>query len=536
MSFFKKNEPLPIEVQLVSEVKSCRTCKWFWEGVPPYGPYPSYTWTETFPEVVREPLPQQPGPMEPIKWLQAISTGCNLIEPAVMHGCRKAPIMTMGINPNLTSYFPSTSGARWAYPLFEEDAKYAYHYRHQTIFQESLDAAFLLSHLEEGSEIKAAHDGWIISTARSADHRWLLLTVQYKNEPEVTSIELAWTPDERYVVLFDKSRKPEGEPDFKRGDIIAGIFKLPEEIKVDIYENCTPYYQRFINVLDRFKEMCGDQLADAELTIGEDVAQHDLIACASPGWSSRYDIPTERITHNCVKTHGYAVSQVIQSQPELLIIVGRSSVEMFGEVFGPYMDLEWRNKDIFQLLKETTQREKYLEINYHKYSLKTRIIACPHFSYWQNFVPHSRLSAEAWKVFQKEFSSDAEVLEAEDRVQPPGYNDFIAIRIQGEDDEIKDKISVQGWNIIMAYHFIPFDMMAKVLTDMFSKGQLTYDDSTHHLNRTKGACRYCSNKLWQFPERCPYHKETEHYPKIFEKVAKKVLDTALKEELKDNNQ
>ncbi|QSH41498.1 hypothetical protein P0136_07700 [Lentisphaerota bacterium ZTH] len=528
MSFFKKAAVPPIEVKLVNEVKSCRTCKWFWGGIPPYGPYPAYSWTERYPAEVLRHLPQQTGPMEPVKWMQAVSSGFNLIDPAIMHGCRKAPIMTMGINPNLTSYFPSSSGARWAYPHFNEDEQYAYHYRHQTIFQESLDPAFLLPHIVEGTEIKAAKDGWIISTARSADHRWLLLTVQYIHEPEPTAIELAWTPDARYVVLKDKSSKKEDKPDFKRGEVIAGVLKPVSGINIDIFENCTSYYQRFINVLELFKNMCRDELADSELTIGEDVSQHDLIACASPGWSSTYDIPTERITENCVNIHGYAVSQVIQSRPELLVIVGRSSVNMFGEIFGPYLDLDWQGKDIFQLLKETTEREKYLEIKYRDYHLKTRIITCPHFSYWQNFVPHSRFSADAWQVFKNEFSSDTEILESENRVQPPGYNDVIAVRIDGQDDEIRHRISVQGWNIIMAYHFIPFEMMAKVLAEMFRKGQLNYDRSSRHLSRAHGACRFCCNDLWQFPEKCPYQKELIRYPKIFEKVAKKVLDSCRK--------
>ena len=36
----------------------------------------------------------------------------------VMDGCRKAPIMTIGINPNLTAFAPGSTGASWCYPSF----------------------------------------------------------------------------------------------------------------------------------------------------------------------------------------------------------------------------------------------------------------------------------------------------------------------------------------------------------------------------------------------------------------------------------
>jgi hypothetical protein len=50
-----------------------------------------------------------------------------------MDGCRKAPIMTIGINPNLTAFAPGRAGASWCYPDFSDasggDAatKYAYY-------------------------------------------------------------------------------------------------------------------------------------------------------------------------------------------------------------------------------------------------------------------------------------------------------------------------------------------------------------------------------------------------------------------------
>lgn len=530
----KEKNDLPVEVKLVNDVKSCRTCKWFWGGIPPYGPYPSYGWDKTYPEEAGKTLPQEAGHMDPIKWMETGAAGYKLIDPAVMHGCRKAPIMTIGINPNLTSYFASTDGARWAYPHLDDDAKYAYYYRQQTIFQESLDIDLIRESIVPGTEVKAEKAGWVIDAARSTDHRWLLLTLFYEGEEEETQIELAWEPSARYVFFYDRVRdrtaKPAGKPAFKKDAVIAGILKAPDNLKAQVYENAVGYYQRFINVLDRFKKMAGGDLAGADLRIGEDVQQNDMIACASPGWSSTYDIPTERITQNCVIRHGFVVSQLLQSQPKALVIVGGSSLAMFARVFGPYMDLDWQGKDIYQLLKETTEKKRYLTIDIGKISFKTRIITCPHFSYWQNFAEQSRFSAEAWAAFQKDFKSDYEVLQDAGKVQAPGYNDVVAVRIEGKDDRIKDKITAAGWAVIMAYYYDPFEMMASALLQMYEAGELTYDKEKNRLSRSQGGCRYCVNELWKFPEGCAYQKDKEKAvkPGKVELAMTKIIEEAKK--------
>jgi len=516
-----------LEVKLVNDVKTCKTCKWFWGGVPPYGPYPSYNWNETFPEAAKKKLPQEAGKMEPIKWMKTEAAGYNLVEPAVMHGCRKAPIMTIGINPNMTSYFPSSAGARWAYPHFDQDAKYAYFYRHQTIFQESLDLDLIRRHIRPGSEVIAQKPGWVAGTVRSKDHRWLLLTLKYQGEESETQIELAWTPEARGVILFDRDYNCEGEPDFHEGDVIAGILEAPSNMEADIYENAVNYYQRFINVLEKFKEMAGGEISKADLRIGEDVAQHDMIACASPGWSTKYDIPRDRITQNCVQTHGFVVSQVIQSQPKVLVIVGGSSLAMFARIFEPYMDLDWEGRDIYQLLKDTTENEYYLTIDIGEVSFKSRIIACPHFSYGQNFLEHSRFSSAAWTAFKTDFEDDFKILESEKPVQAPCYNDVWAVRIEGENDEIKSKISAAGWGVIMTYYYAPFEMMASALLEMYNAGTLTYDKEIERLSRIQGPCFYCVNDKWEFPEGCPYgnDKNQPYDPGTLEQIVGEILDT-----------
>lgn len=535
-----------LEVQLVSDARKCRTCQWFWGGTPPYGNFPVFDWNEDFPEEIRNQKQTTDSVIKPA--LKGKACGQGQVDPGIMHGCRKAPIMTIGINPNMTSYFPSSSGARWSYPNFSNNARYAYYYRHHNVYQESLDIGFIKSNILEGTAIVAEKDGWLLASDRSSDHRWLLLTIQYAGEDEKREIEVAWTDNMRFVVFVDRSydadpdkpgfQKPD-KPGFKKGEIIGGKITGLNKEDVQIYENSTGYYQRYVHVLEAFKKLAGGHLSNAPLSIAEDVAQHDMIACASPGWSSKYDIPTEKITKNCVVDHAFLISQLIQSKPSVIVIVGGSSLVMFAKVFAPFlMDLDYQYevidskgnsitviKETYQLLKETTERAKFLHIKIGDYELKSRIVISPHFSYSSNFVEQSRLSQLAWKAFESDFYEDAQVLKDEKRVQDNSWNDIIPIRIYGKDDEIKQKLSAAAWNVLMSYYYSPLLMLAEVLEQEYNANRLVYDKKINRLKRAEGSCQFCVNELWQFPEVCPYGKNEETPPKAgeLEKIVRQVI-------------
>jgi len=532
-----------LEVQLVKNVRECRTCKWFWGGIPPYGNFPVYDWNEDFPKEVKNQEQTTKDVVKPA--MKGKACGQGQVDPGILHGCRKAPIMTVGINPNMTSYFPSSSGARWSYPNFNNNARYAYYYRHHNVYQESLDLDFIKDNVVDGSAIVAKKDGWLLGANRCSDHRWLLLTIQYAGEDKPQEIEVAWTDNLRFVIFVDRSYKI--DPDklgFKKDDIIGGKINGLEKNNVQIYENSTGYYQRYVYVLEKFKELVGGILADAPLSIAEDVAQHDMIACASPGWSTKYDIPTEKITKNCVIDHGYLVAQLIQSLPKVIVIVGGSSLEMFARVFGPFMkDLDYEYevtdngktrmiiKETYQLLKETTDRERFLHIKIGSFELKSRIVISPHFSYSSNFVEQSRLSASAWEAFEGDFYEDSQILIKEGRVKENSWNDIIPIRIYGKDDDIKDKLSAAGWNVLMAYYYDPLLMLAEVLQQEYKENHLPFDNNINHLKRPKGPCQFCINDIWKFPEGCPYGKEIETAPPVgeLEKIVKQIIDIGKKQ-------
>src|SRR6478672_10545373 len=92
----------PLEVALVYSVRSCRSCSFFWPaaGQPQtYGPYPAFDLPTNAPDVMDPPPPGPPS----FPWLQTTTRPPAFPDPEVIDGCRKAPIMTIGINPNLTA-------------------------------------------------------------------------------------------------------------------------------------------------------------------------------------------------------------------------------------------------------------------------------------------------------------------------------------------------------------------------------------------------------------------------------------------------
>lgn len=507
----QKSGNLPVEVSLVSQVKSCRACAWFWGEIPPYGPYPSIDWKEPFPEAMRKKLPQTMDE-KPIKWTKAMSVGDKLVEPAVLRGCRKAPIMTVGINPNLTAYYASPKGAGWTYPWFAEEGNYAYYYRHATIFQESLDLKVIEENLVPGTELKGEGEGWLIGSVRGSDHRWMELTVLYKDRENPVYYEVTWTPQERAVVLVDRINKKDinkTQPNIKKGQPFAGKLKSFKGLQVDVYENGTGYYQRLLPALKKFKQKVESSLENMDFTMGEDVCMHDMVGCASPGWSSSYDIPRDSIARKCVIDKDYVMRQIVQSRPIILILVSTSSLVIFADSLhdaGGKLTFPYEQRDIYDLLKETCYRQHYIKYEHNGVKYKTRVITTPHFSYPQNFAPQSRFSGEAWEGFQEEFPGDAKVLEKKGLVMDKTFTGMVPINIKGKDDPIQKKLGYAAWEILMSRFYDPYELIVNAFLDEHKRRKIVINEETGHLERSEGDCVFCVNSEWQFPEGCPYGK------------------------------
>lgn len=506
-----KSGNLPVEVMLAEEVKSCRACPWFWEGIPPYGPYPAIDWDSPYPEAMRRKLPQTMNDT-PLPWTKAKSAGSRPTEPAILRGCRKAPIMTLGINPNLSAYYASPKGAFRCYPFFSETANYAYYYRHATIFQESFAPNVIREHIISGTELVAEADGWLIAGERGTDHRWLHLTMKYVGQDEPVHYEMTWLPEERAVVLVDVTREKDINPEkpaIKKGTVCAGKLQSALGADLEVYENGSGYYQRLLPVLAECKKRLGIPETAPNLTIGEDVCMYDMVGCASPGWSSRYDIPCDRISDRCVREKEFVLRQLLQSRPAVILLVSTSSLSMFERSFsdkGGSLTFSGRNRDVYDLLKETSCRHHYFTYNRSGIMYRARVIVTPHFSYPENFIPHSRFSVEAWNGFLSEFPCDGKVLETENRVGLQTANGMIPVGIRGEEDPIRENLGYTAWQILLSRFYDPYRLIVDALLDEYSQGNLGLNGNTGHLERTAGSCAFCANSTWKFPEGCPYGK------------------------------
>jgi cytosine/adenosine deaminase-related metal-dependent hydrolase len=119
---------LPTEVQLALEVMPCQAMRRVYEpGVTPHpcayfgewGFYHTYDYPAEGP-------PATPGIEQP-----AIYRGKAALVPEILSGCRKAPLMAVGINPNLPGFWPNTRNA--VNPLFEDFLQYAHYFRYRSI-------------------------------------------------------------------------------------------------------------------------------------------------------------------------------------------------------------------------------------------------------------------------------------------------------------------------------------------------------------------------------------------------------------------
>ncbi|WP_271273157.1 hypothetical protein [Aliamphritea hakodatensis] len=493
------------DVELVDAVKSCTSCAWFWQGIRPYGPFPSFNWAEEFPEAIRDQPPQTANSRFHEKTHMAQAVGAEYIQPAVLRGCRKAPIMTVGINPNLSAFKPYDNGADFTYPWFDRNGSYAYYYRHASVFQERTDLEYMRKGIIPGSEIIARADGQIKRPARGMDHRWMEIPVQYDDSDEETVYELGWIPEERAVVFASDS--------FKKGDIIAAKTDPAKDTDMQLYAQAVGYYQRILPILNILEQRM--DIPKDTLEVGEDVSMHDMIGCASPGWSDKYDIPQQRIASTCVSEKRFMFDQLIQSRPEVLIIVSNSSLKMFCDgldSFSASIDLTTKRpdsdeqRDVFDLMKETCLRKRYVSYPVNGKTVKTRIIVTPHFSYGSNFNNQSRFSVQAWEAFKAEYPGDYLTLKKANKIERETYNGYIPIDLQGEDDTLKDSINPAAWQVLMGHHYEPKELVADALYSEVEAGNLHYDSQSGHLKRVSGKCTFCVNDQWQFPEGCAYGK------------------------------
>ena len=513
------NEPL--EIRLVGETTKCRSCDWFWQPAP-YGPYPSFDFNKDYPEVFLERTNEQFKDKDLARSVPGVSRGQAIANPQILHGCRKSPVMTIGINPNLTGFWPSPDGARWAYPLFKSFARYAYYYRHRTTHQESFSLDYIRKHIREEGAIRAKMAGYLKSGKRASAGRNVTLKLVYE-DGSTDEITQKWDPESPFVVLIGP------EQSFKSGEIIAGYMDLPHGVELPVQQNVVGYYQRVIPILEQVSGWLRSQKHLPNLEMAEDVCQLDMVACASPGWGAQFEINKEQVVGNCVNKNAWVVKQLIQSNPKVIVFSGESAFEMFNRMFEPFITPKLSRMEVYGLLKMTARDPHYLdiqtEVDGKPYRLRARIIISPHFSYDDNFEPHCRLSPDDLQKFMGKYPDAYAELQAAGRVIAPkeGGDGYTAIRTEGLREWTK-KYPIAAIPL-MQQLYDPSALIGQGITQEILLGNLQYDDGKNHFKRSEGPCHFCVNSRWQFPEGCDYGKPDE--PALPAGFLEKVVDQVI---------
>jgi hypothetical protein len=538
-----------MEIDLVFNLTRCGTCSFFWpdSDSQPYGPYPSYDFDSNTPPEVTSGSNLTTG-----AWLKGVTQPPAFPNPEIMDGCRKAPIMTIGINPNLTAFAPGRMGAAWCYPSFSNGGgtdlwtKYAYYYRYRSVYQERFDLTFINQYLVTEGQIIAPKPGVVVGADRPSDAPSFDVNVRYDGDTADTVLHLTENLGEpRYVLLFD-ALPPDNR--FNRGDVIAAKLEVPSGKEVEVYQQQIGYYEQFVPVLQQFENFLVAQgHADASLRVGEDVGQLDMVACASPHWSPLFlggTTPAETtIINNCVTKNAWAIKQLVQTRPAVLFLVGESSYDMFRSAFGRLIQPPLTDAPpdgAFTLLRETADSKSPHLLQYsttidgQNFSLSTRLIVAPHFSYDANFLPQFRLGDADWQQFAQQYPECLQFLRSDPRIQfvPAQTGSYAAYQIRAGSTavlgELQQRYSPAMPALNLGY-YNPHQMMAGVLQDLYHAGTLGYaaksGSKPGYLARTDGSCQFCVNQHWQFPLGCPYGKnlETAPPPGFLEKVAQAMV-------------
>jgi nucleoside phosphorylase len=553
------SESDPLEVKLVRQVRSCGTCEFFWPDDmrhQPYGPYTAFDLALNTPYAV----PAANG-KDARRWLLGRTRAPSFPDPEVADGCRKAPIMTIGINPNLTAFLPSQRGAAWAYPSFSDSAgtdawtKYAWYYRYRSVYQERFTLDFVRKFILSEGRVYAPRSGRLVAAQRPDDSPQWTITVRYDGDATDTLFTLPGQVGEfPFVVLFDLFPPNNA---FAAGEVIAGRVAVPEGLQMEVLQEPQGYYTQFLPALHRFQDtLRAAGHTSANLQIGEDVTQLDMVACASPHWKPEFLGGTPQsvveIVDNCVGRNAWAIKQLIQTRPAVLFVVSQSSWNMLRQFFGAHVvraqPLPDRPEDHdFTLLRLTTDPMQPcnlvfdVEIDGLHYQHTTRLVITPHFSYGTNFNPQYRLSPTEWASFNAsqpdciaaltEDNGFSLILPDED--QPQAYT---VVQLSSDPDKAA---AARSWleqqfpaaaAALRPSYYDANAMMASVLDDLYRQGKLSWTenaDGTSYLSRTEGSCQFCVNRHWQFPNECRYGKtkETPPPPDFLERVAAKIVAT-----------
>jgi hypothetical protein len=269
---------LPVEVELAYEVMSCQAMRTAQEpaGKPhpcsyfrKWGTYHSYDYTI-------EGAPSERGIVHKARYV-----GRAPLVPELLSGCRKTPIMALGINPNLPGWWKHRRGS--LNPLFADYRQYAHYFRYRAHEK-----------LELSRKDYRAYGG--------GDH-----------DTPFSDFELEVPADEN-------------------GDRVVKVRPQPQAM-----------YEAYQGLLDSLAEAMG--WPEEKLVVGEDLAYGNMVASPSAKWttvpsSTDPTLPpmseAERngIVSECFRERRYFLRQLFQSLPAVLLIFSQSTANAFNRELG----------------------------------------------------------------------------------------------------------------------------------------------------------------------------------------------------------
>ncbi|MDQ3951597.1 MAG: hypothetical protein M3279_01340 [Actinomycetota bacterium] len=313
---------LPTEVELAYEVMSCQAmrvaqepesaphpCTYFRK----WGTYHSYDYSMDAP-------PPERGIVHETRYV-----GRAPLVPELLSGCRKAPIMALGINPNLPGWWRGKKGS--LNPLFDDYRQYAHYFRYRS-----------LAKLELSRE----------------DYE------RFGGDPDDTP----FTGAELDV------------PADANGDRTIEVRLQPQKM-----------YEAYQELLDALAERMG--WPDHELTVGEDVTYGNMVASPSAKWTTYPSdtdplLPPmtveERngIVSECFHTRKYFLRQLFQSLPSVLLIFSQSTANAFnGEMQTRFSRGRPKPTERLEDLMKREVRLKYGDLPSGE-TLDARVIYAPH--------------------------------------------------------------------------------------------------------------------------------------------------------------
>lgn len=499
--------------QRMQDLRGCRKCDAFW-GETAYGPFIQVEHAKA-------------GADDAAAVLTGTITGFSHPEPATLYGCRKAPIMLIGINPNLPAHFlvprkPKASewssgrsaateewksGAFIAMPFFGSDQQYAGHYRQRPSGALQLrDVTDLEGLLAGHGRLIADNDGELVpddeamgGSYRVPGRRMARLAIQYKGADKPVLHDIEWKRDESLAVV---------RRSFRKGEIIAGLLTSSVMGKQIQFQRSTAgagYYTRVDRLLTGVKSL----IPGANLELGEDMSLHDVVACASPNWNDR-EFDTEAVRSHCVQDMRWMHRDVADCAPEVIVLAGRVALSMFaqtgaGRLSTPLEQLPTRAGGHGGLFSTVASAGLWWTYRARGVERSVRLVIAPHFSYSDNFLPQCYFTQAEWVAFQQRHSAIAGLLAAENRIKP----------VFGTGDtQVSMKIDDVLWRRIETADMVaattmrtawvdPVAFLSEAVVEALKERHVGLD-ANGHLKRSRSGCDFCDNPAWKLGQGCAY--------------------------------